>query len=242
MTSSPSESRMSPFVRAHTLPPLENGDRLTCREFERRYYAMPEVKKAELIEGVVYMASPLRFKPHAEPHGRLITWLGVYQATVRLDIDNEPQPDGVLLISPERGGRARFSQDGYLEGAPELVVEIAASSVSIDLGDKKRAYRRNGAQEYIVWQVYDEKIDWFHLHEGDYVALLPDSQGVICSQVFPGLWLDVSAMLQGNMQQVLAVLQAGMTSTAHQAFVQPAIEPNAETSLANQTQDRGAID
>ncbi|MBW4520084.1 MAG: Uma2 family endonuclease [Scytolyngbya sp. HA4215-MV1] len=236
MTSSQSESRMSPFVRAHTLPPLENGDRLTRREFERRYCAMPEVKKAELIEGVVYMASPLRFKPHAEPHGRLITWLGVYQATtpqvlmgieptVRLDIDNEPQPDGVLLISPERGGRARFSQDGYLEGAPELVVEIAASSVSIDLGDKKRAYRRNGAQEYIVWQVYDEKIDWFHLQEGDYVALLPDSQGVICSQVFPGLWLDVSAMLQGNMQQVLAVLQAGVTSAAHQAFVQPTIEP-----------------
>lgn len=224
MTSTP------PFIRSQ-LPPLENGDRLTRLEFERRYHAMPEIKKAELIEGVVYMASPLRFRPHAEPHGRLITWLGVYQAatpqvemgiepTVRLDIDNEPQPDGVLLIRQANGGRSLLSDDGYLEGAPELVAEIAASSVSIDLGDKKRAYRRNGIQEYIVWQVFDQKIDWFTLQDGDYVSLQPDQQGVICSQVFPGLWLDALAMLQGNMQQVLATLQTGISSVEHQAFIQ----------------------
>ncbi|MBD2328007.1 Uma2 family endonuclease [Alkalinema sp. FACHB-956] len=217
------------------LPPLENGDRLTRLEFERRYNAMPEVKKAELIEGVVYMASPLRFRPHAEPHGRLITWLGVYQAatpqvemgiepTVRLDIDNEPQPDGVLRISQASGGRSVLGDDGYLEGAPELVAEIAASSVSIDLGDKKRAYRRNGIQEYIVWQVFDQKIDWFILENGDYVALQPNPQGVICSQVFPGLWLEVPAMLQGNMQQVLATLQRGIHSENHTAFVQKIME------------------
>jgi Uma2 family endonuclease len=219
-----------PFIRSQ-LPPLENGDRLTRLEFERRYNAMPEVKKAELIEGVVYMASPLRFRPHAEPHGRLITWLGVYQAatpqvemgiepTVRLDIDNEPQPDGVLLINQASGGRSTLGDDGYLEGAPELVAEIAASSVSIDLGDKKRAYRRNGIQEYIVWQVFDQKIDWFALQNGDYVSLQPNQQGVICSQVFPGLWLDVPAMLQGNMQQVLATLQRGINSQDHTAFTQ----------------------
>ncbi len=215
--------------------PLENGDRLTRPEFERRYHAMPELRKAELIEGVVYMASPLRFETHAEPHGNLIGWLGVYQAatpqvkmgiepTVRLDIDNEPQPDGVLLISPESGGRSIKSADGYLEGAPELVVEIAASSAAIDLGDKKRAYRRNGAQEYIVWQVFEQKIDWFNLQDGDYVSLLPDEQNIICSQVFPGLWLDISAMLLGNMPQVLATLQAGINSAPHQTFVQQLIE------------------
>lgn len=222
-------------MRSHQLPPLENGDRLTRPEFERRYNAMPELKKAELIEGVVYMASPLRFRPHAEPHGRLITWLGVYQAatpqvqmgiepTVRLDIDNEPQPDGVLLISQESGGHSTLSDDGYLEGAPELIAEIAASSVSIDLGDKKRAYRRNSVQEYIVWQVFDQKIDWFRLQDGDYISLLPDQQGVIRSQVFPGLWLDVSAMLQGEMQRVLAILQAGINSADHQTFVQQLIK------------------
>ncbi len=230
MTSSPPKS----FTTLQHLPPLENGDRLIRPEFERRYRAMPEVRKAELIEGVVYMASPLRFRPHAEPHGRLITWLGVYQAatpqvemgiepTVRLDIDNEPQPDGVLLIGQESGGNSTLSEDGYLEGAPELVVEIAASSAAIDLGDKKRAYRRNGVREYIVWQVFEQRIDWFSLQDEDYVSLLPDEQGVICSVVFPGLWLDVSAMLQGNMQQVLAILQAGINSAEHQTFVQQLI-------------------
>ena len=212
------------------LPPLENGDRLTILQFERRYQTMPEVKKAELIEGVVYMASPLRFRPHAEPHGHIITWLGVYQAatsqvemgiepTVRLDIDNEVQPDGVLLISPEKGGQSRLSEEGYLELAPELVVEIAASSSAIDLGDKKRAYRRSGVREYIVWQVFEEKIDWFSLQDGDYISLI-EEEGIIRSQVFPGLRLDVKAMLQGNMQRVLAVLQAGINSVEHEAFIQ----------------------
>jgi Uma2 family endonuclease len=219
------------------LPPLENGDRLTRLEFERRYQAMPKVKKAELIEGVVYMASPLSFT-HAKPHGSLITWLGVYQVatpqvemgiepTVRLDIENAPQPDGVLLIKRESGGNCRLSEDGYIEGAPELVIEVAASSVAIDLGDKKRAYRRNGVQEYLVWQVFEQKIDWFSLQDGDYISLVLDQQGVIRSQVFPGLWLDGGAMLQGNMQQVLNVLQLGINSTEHQAFVQK-LTPGAE--------------
>ncbi|MGA9380248.1 MAG: Uma2 family endonuclease [Phormidium sp.] len=231
MTSSLPKSMISQVRNSQQLPPLSNGDRLTRPEFERRYHAMSEIKKAELIEGVVYMASPLRFKPHAEPHGRLITWLGVYQAatpqvqmgiepTVRLDIDNEPQPDGVLLISQESGGNSTLSEDGYLEGAPDLVIEIAASSAAIDLTDKKRAYRRNGIQEYIVWQVFEQKIDWFSLQDGDYVSLMPNDQGVICSAIFPGLWLDIAAMLQGNMPQVLAVLQGGISSEEHQVFVQ----------------------
>ncbi len=214
-----------------TVPPLENGDRLTRFEFERRYSAMPKLKKAELIEGTVYMASPLRFEPHAEPHARVMTWLGVYQAmtpgvrvgdnpTVRLDLDNEPQPDAVLLIDAQAGGRSHLSQDGYVEGAPELVAEIAASSATVDLGDKKRAYRRNGIQEYLVWQVFEQRIDWFQLEAGEYVNLHPDAAGVIQSQVFPGLWLDESALLAGDMQQVLTVLQAGVNSVQHQAFVQ----------------------
>ncbi|MEA5503521.1 Uma2 family endonuclease [Halotia wernerae UHCC 0503] len=214
-----------------TVPPLENGDRLTRFEFERRYNAMPKLKKAELIEGIVYMASPLRFEAHAEPHARVMTWLGVYQAmtpgvrlgdnpTVRLDLDNEPQPDAVLLIDAQSGGRSHLSQDGYVEGAPELVAEIAASSATVDLGDKKRAYRRNGIKEYLVWQVFEQRIDWFHLEAGEYVNLHPDEAGMIQSQVFPGLWLDQSALLLGDMQQVLTVLQAGVSSIEHQAFVQ----------------------
>jgi Uma2 family endonuclease len=223
MVNTPSKSQL--------LPPLENGDRLNRHEFERRYQAMSHVKKAELIEGVVFMAAALRFRSHGQPHANLVGWLWTYkmatlrtelgiEPTVRLDIDNEPQPDAVLLVDEQAGGQSRLSEDDYVEGAPELVAEIAASSAAIDLGDKKRAYRRNGIQEYIVWQVFEQKLDWFYLQEGEYVPLSADENGVIRSRVFPGLWLAVNDLLNGSMTQVLAVLQEGLASPEHGAFVQ----------------------
>jgi Uma2 family endonuclease len=210
------------------IPPLENGDRLSRFEFERRYEAMHHLKKAELIEGVVYMAAALRIKSHGEPHGDLVAWLGTYKAftpkvvlgiepTVRLDLENEPQPDAVLLIP---GRQATIGADDYIEGAPELIVEVAASSVAIDLHDKKRAYRRNQVQEYIVWRTLDQQLDWFVLDADDYVAQQPNQQGITRSRVFPGLWLAVSALLAGEMTTVLSVLQQGLNSPEHQAFVQ----------------------
>jgi Uma2 family endonuclease len=213
-----------------SIPPLESGDRLTRHEFERRYTAMPN-KKAELIEGVVYVASPLRFRSHGQPHAQLITWLGVYQvctpglalgdnATVRLDLDNEPQPDVLLLIDKPARGQAQISKDDYVEGAPELVAEVAASSASIDLYDKKRAYRRNGVQEYIVWQTLENKLDWFCLQNGEYLPLVADADGVIKSRVFPGLWLDITSLITENMTKVLAVLQQGLNSKEHAEFVE----------------------
>src|SRR5712692_1524440 len=107
-----------------TIPPLENGDRLTRAEFERRYDAMPHLKKAELLEGVVYVPPPVSFDEHGGPHFDLITWLGLYRiatpgvrggdnASLRLDLDNEPQPDAFLLVLPTHGGQARLSKDGY---------------------------------------------------------------------------------------------------------------------------------
>lgn len=222
----------SPRQQTIAIPPLENGDRLSRSEFERRYSAMPEVKKAELIEGVVYMASPLRHQPHGKPHFRLITWLGVYEAmtptaidggdnsTVRLDRDNEPQPDVLLRLDNQSGGRSKIDSDGYISGAPELIVEIAASTASNDLGDKLRSYRRNGVQEYIVWQVFEQKIDWFYLQEDEYVNLPTGDDGITRSQVFPGLWLHKNALIAGDMQQVIGVLQQGLTSPEHQAFIQ----------------------
>ena len=212
-------------------PQLENGDRLSRYEFEQRYRVMRHLKKAELVEGVVYVPSPLRFEPHAEPHGRLIVWLGTYQVytpkvrlgdnpTVRLDLDNEPQPDGVLLIDESAGGQSRLSEDSYLEGAPELIVEVAASSAAYDLYDKKTAYRRNGVQEYLVWQVLDNKLDWFILQKGQYRVLEPNTDGIIRSQIFPGLWLAVPALLKGEMATVLTVLQQGLSSDEHRDFVQ----------------------
>jgi Uma2 family endonuclease len=213
------------------VPPLESGDRLTRYEFEHRYQAMPYIKKAELIEGVVYVASPVRMANHGRPHAALVGWLMVYKAatpgvdlgdnaTVRLDADNEPQPDALLRIEPEVGGNSRISDDDYVEGVPELIAEIAASSASYDLNDKLNAYRRNGVQEYIVWQIYENRLDWFSLQEGRYVPLEPDGVGVIRSQIFPGLWLAVNALREGDLAEVLAVLQQGLQTAEHQAFVE----------------------
>jgi Uma2 family endonuclease len=211
-------------------PPLESGDHLRRAEFERRYEAMPWVKKAELVEGVVYMGSPVRQKSHSKPHSFIITWLGTYcsappqvdigdNATVRLDLDNEPQPDALLRIEPEAGGHSRVSEDDYIEGPPELVVEIAASSASYDLHDKLHAYRRNMIQEYIVWRIYDQQIDWWELHEGEYQNLAADENGSIHSRVFPGLCLNVPALLKGDLASVLATQQSTLNHEDHAAFV-----------------------
>ncbi len=222
-----------------SIPPLESGDRLTRPEFERRYAAMPPLKKAQLIEGVVYMASPLRHTQHGKPHSQIMTWLGVYQVftpgvdlsdapTVRLDFDNEPQPDAVLFIEPKAGGKVQISDEGYLAGSPELIVEIAASSAAIDTGTKKHVYRRNGVLEYIVWQSYENQLDWFVLEEGDYLQLQPDNSGILRSRIFPGLWLAVNELLDGKMPQVLQVLQTGLDSEEHQTFIEqlaPSLHP-----------------
>jgi Uma2 family endonuclease len=221
-------------------PKLENGDRLTRAEFERRYNAMPEVKKAELIEGVVYMSSPVRAKQHGRPHTRLVAWLAVYEdatpftfsadnSTVRLDLDNEPQPDVLLLIESEAGGQAIFDEDGYITGAPELVAEVAASSASYDLHDKLNAYRRNGVKEYIIWQTQTQKIDWLVFSEGQYYSL-PNENGIYKSPNFPGLWLDSEALLQNQLGKVLETLQQGITTPEHEAFVTELAERVAKQS------------
>ena len=211
-------------------PPLEPGDRLSRAEFERRYEAMPELKKAELIEGVVYMPSPVRFRRHSNPHARFIGWLVHYEArtpgvevgdngTARLDLDNEPQPDGLLLIDPACGGQARVSEDDYIEHAPELVGEVASTSASYDLNIKLNVYRRNGVREYIVWRVLDRAVDWFVLVEDRYEPLRPESDGLLKSRVFPGLWLDPAALIRGDMARVLEVLDQGLAYPDHAAFV-----------------------
>jgi Uma2 family endonuclease len=212
------------------IPPLENGDRLTRAEFERRYEAMPQLKKAELIEGEVYLPSPVRHRRHGHPHTRLVYWLSTYEmdtpgveagdnGTIRLDLDNEPQPDAFLIILPERGGQARISEDDYIEGAPELVAEVASSSASYDLGKKLHVYRRNGVREYVVWRVLDRQVDWFVNHEGQFQPLLPAADGILRSTVFPGLWLDPAALVRGERARIKAVLQQGLNSPEHAAFV-----------------------
>jgi len=212
---------------SQTIPPLENGDRLTRKEFEKRYERMPDLKKAELIEGIVYIVTAVKFRQHGQPHAYIVGWLGTYEAatpgveagdncTVILDNENEPQPDALLRI--ENGGQSIVNEDGYVEGAPELIVEIAASTVSMDLHDKLRVYERNKVQEYLVWRVYDNEFDWFRLTAGKYIKKQPDEQGIIKSEIYPGLWLDVNSLLAGNFKKVLEVLQEGIATEEHQKF------------------------
>lgn len=199
---------------------LDSGDRLDREEFHRRYEARPDIRRAELVEGVVYVPSPTRFTWHDDQVMATHLWVGTYalthpdvkaggNASLFLGQRTEVQPDAFLfrLHAPEGDGGAHLNSDGYIEGAPQLVVEVAASTASYDLHDKKLAYLRNGVREYLVWRVLDSAFDWFRLRDGEYVLVEPDASGVIESSEFPGLRLNVSKLLAGDMSGVLAELE-----------------------------------
>jgi Uma2 family endonuclease len=210
-------------------PPLEAGDYLTRPEFERRYHAHPELKKAELIEGIVYMPSPVCADKHGDPHFDVIGWLGFYRmstpgvrgsdnATVRFDFINEPQPDVLLRLDPAVGGNSWIDGDGYLQGSPELVVEVVAGSTSYDLHQKKATYARHGVQEYLVLQPNEQQVSWFSLRNGVYEQLPLDTDDILRSRVFTGLWFHAAAFWTDNMAALLAVLQQGLASPEYHTF------------------------
>jgi Uma2 family endonuclease len=183
---------------ARPVLPLEPDDRLTRPEFERRYEAMPHLKKAKLTEGVVYVPSAVRHEGHGRQHSALNRCLAVYgastpgvevsdNATAPLDLDNEPQPD--LLLRIVSGGQSRVDSDGFISGALELVAEITSSSAAYDLHQKLTLFRRHGVREYIVWRVLEHAIDWCLLRDGRYEPLHMGGTGVFRSEVFPSLWL-----------------------------------------------------
>ena len=215
LTASPARPR-----KHQPLPMLENGYRLTTAEFLRRWEALPQIKKAELIDGTVYMAPPLRADSHAEPDGLTHLWLGYFASqsagvkfysnpTLILDGNNAPQPDSVLCFTPANGGRACVNKKGYLTGAPELICEISSSSAALDMNDKLDSYRRSGVQEYIVWLTGERRLCWFVLEDGKYIPLV-ERNGILKSRVFPGLALDVEALLSLDGARVLAVQQRSL--------------------------------
>jgi Uma2 family endonuclease len=222
----------TPLGRLPRVPPFQSGDRLTRDEFERRYHATPHIKKAELIEGEVHVESRVSYLFHGGPHADAAGWIGFYTAytagagagintTVRLDNENEPQPDVILFVKPVHGGRVSIDAEGYITGAPEFVFEVSASTVSIDLGKRLNAYRRNQILEYVVWRVYDSALDWFVYRSGQFDRLDPDpGDGLLKSGVFPGLWLDAPALLRRDLATVLTALNRGLASPDHAAFVE----------------------
>ncbi len=212
-----------------SLAPLEAGDHLSQKEFHARYELMPEKVKAELVEGIVYMQSPLK-RTHGRYHSLLVRWLGIYEdatpgveaydnATTIMGDESEPQPDACLLIVPEKGGQARFTDEDYLEGAPEFIGEIASSSESFDLHSKKRDYERAGVKEYLVYASRQKKIHWFILGASGFEELALSADGYFHSRVFPGLWLDPQAftVLDGN--RLMGCLTLGLSTTEHGEFV-----------------------
>ncbi|MGE3539484.1 MAG: Uma2 family endonuclease [Candidatus Tectimicrobiota bacterium] len=212
------------------LPLLEAGGHLDQRTFHERYLAMPPTFRAELIGGVVFVPSPLSWG-HGSHHALSITWLVQYTlstpgtqvgdtTTTILSESSELQPDGVLIITPEAGGRTRLSDEGYTTGPPEFILEIASSSASIDLHAKRRDYEQAGVLEYVVVVLRQRAIRWFVWQSGAYQEQSPDADGIFRSQVFPGLWLHADALLQLNGTTVMEVLQQGIATPAHAAFVQ----------------------
>lgn len=212
------------------LPPLEAGDHLDQATFHARYEAMPLDFRAELIGGVVFVPSPLR-KEHGSYHALVMGWLIHYSiatpgtetldnTTAILGDDSEPQPDAALIIEPARGGQTSVSEEGYVTGPPELIVEVASSSESIDLHAKRRDYEQAGVLEYVVVVLRQRVVRWFGLQAGTYREVEADASGIFTSTIFPGLWLDAPALIGLNGRQVMATLQHGTETPEHVAFVQ----------------------
>ena len=210
-----------------TVLPLHNGDRLSQPEFHRRYEAYPEDVNFELVGGIVFMASPLRRK-HSQYDDEIGYLFGAYRratqglevihgASAILGAESEPQPDLGLLILEEYGGQTSVNNEDYIVGAPELLAEIAYSTVSLAMHLKKADYKRAGVQEYIVVCVEEQELHWFDFKSGG--IILPDSKGISRSRVFPGLWIDGRALLARESSRVLKALKQGLASREHAAFV-----------------------
>jgi Uma2 family endonuclease len=219
---------VAPIRSPNKLPPLENGDHLDQPTFHLRYLAMPENYRAELIGGIVYVPSPLK-ADHGKVHANVVTWAGIYRsrtpgshvldnATDILGPDSEPQPDTLLYLE---GGQTRLTKDGYLEGPPELIAEVASSSASYDLHAKLRDYEKHGVGEYVVLLVRESRAVWFVRPGGPasgFVEAPPDADGIYRSKLLPGLWLDPAALFRDDLARVLEVLHGGLASPEHAAF------------------------
>lgn len=209
------------------VPLLVNGDRMKQPEFHRRYVAYTDDVKFELIGGIVYLASPLRYT-HGAYSQLLSVVFGLYAAatlgvegadnvTTILGEESEPQPDLALRLLPEYGGQSQVDEDEYLRGAPELLAEVVYSSRAIDLNQKREDYERAGVQEYLVYSIEERQLYWFHFAKAE--MLRPNRRGVSRSLVFPGLWIDNAGLVARDSARVIEVAQQGIANRAHSAFV-----------------------
>jgi Uma2 family endonuclease len=216
---------LSPVVRP---PGLVTGERLTVEEFLRRWEDLPELKNAELIDGVVYVPSPVS-RIHGDLDTRIHWWLAHYahatpgcragSNSTWLMSGSAAQPDAYLRILPEHGGQS-WNDRLFFGGAPELAVEICVTSAEVDFGPKLDLYQSEGVREYITVEDLWRQIVWRVLENGVYAGQTLPADGIVRSQVFPGLWLDVAAFWADDGAKMLAVLNAGLASECHREFVE----------------------
>lgn len=231
------------ITKPPAVPLLYDGDRLTSEEFLRRYEADPYVVRAELLNGVVHINArrevvdgkerimpPIGGEGHSAPQAKVMALMSFYAAhtpgleshgptTVHVSMLNNPEPDALLRILPEYGGASALGEDDYIDGPPELLVEISNTTGSRDMTTRLEAYQFEGVKEYLVWRTNKDEITWFILRRKKYVPLVADADGVLKSETFPGLWLDTPRLLANDMATALATLQQGIASPEHAAFV-----------------------
>ena len=223
-------SRRRDVLGPDGLPLLESGDRLDQRTFHALYERTPGGFKAELVGGVVYVASPTSSR-HGFPHARCIHWLSAYRDETPgtevadntsnvLGNESEPQPDGFLIVLPKYGGQTTIDRKGYVHGPPELVAEVANSSVSIDLGAKRADYEKGKVREYVVFLVREQRVVWFVRRPDGFAELAPGPGGLLRSEVFPGLWLDPAGFFAPTTRRLMAALRRGLASPEHLAFAE----------------------
>jgi hypothetical protein len=233
-----------PNGKPEAIPPLHDGDRVDVDEFLRRYAADKTVFSAELLQGIVHITRrrftqdgkemivpPISAEEHAVPDNHLQGIFFVYAAqtpgiassssvtTILPSQTTGLEPDAMLRVLPANGGASTIGADKFVHGTPELLAEISFTSGARDFGKKFDTYQAEGVPEYLVWRTEEQEVHWFALKRKKYVALKPHTDGTLRSEQFPGLWLDVTALLAGDMAKVLATLQRGIASPEHAAFV-----------------------
>jgi hypothetical protein len=211
-------------------PPLADGQLVSLEEFEQRFDATPDLKHAELLDGVAYLRHDGRAFA-GSCRAALIGWLGVYSASTRfllpgahghvaLDDRNELQPDAILAVRPEAGGTVVLDATGVVRSAPDFAADVFTTTNATLLPKRIAAHERGGTLEYLVWYAEHKCVDWLVRERGEFVAMNPDpADGLLKSVAFPGLWLDATALLNGDLDTVLAALQRGLASAEHKAFV-----------------------
>jgi Uma2 family endonuclease len=168
-------------------------------------------------------------RAHGQAHVLAIVWLDRYaeatpgvevldNATMILGRKSEPQPDALLRILPECGGRTGTDR-GFVRGAPELIVEVAKATRYVDLGPKRDEYERAGVLEYVVRALDPDEVIWHVMREGRLAPVPTGADGLYRSEVFPGLWLDPVALLAGDRAGLRAALDPGLATVDHAGFV-----------------------